>query len=45
MGMTSAEKKSLCAAALAVRQAAYAPYSAFLVGAAVLCEDGAIVAG
>ena len=32
-------------AALAVRQNAYAPYSQFLVGAAVLTADGTIVTG
>ncbi len=31
--------------ALAARQAAYAPYSHYLVGAAVLAEDGTVVRG
>ncbi len=34
----------LIAAARAVREHAYAPYSAFAVGAALLCDDGSIVA-
>jgi len=32
-------------AAEAARRGAYAPYSRYAVGAAVLCEDGAIVTG
>lgn len=35
----------LAEAALAARQAAYAPYSKFRVGAALLTEDGRIVGG
>lgn len=35
----------LVEAAAAARQAAYAPYSKFLVGAALLAEDGAIFSG
>ena len=35
----------LFAAASAGRKKAYAPYSRFAVGAAVLCDDGSIIAG
>ncbi len=35
----------LIAAAVAVRARAYAPYSNYLVGAAVLCDDGSIASG
>jgi cytidine deaminase len=36
---------ALFAAATAARLRAYAPYSQFLVGAAVQCEDGIIISG
>jgi cytidine deaminase len=36
---------ALVAAALAARENAYAPYSRFRVGAALLCRDGEIVPG
>ncbi len=36
---------ALFAAAEVARQRAHAPYSRFLVGAAILCDDGAIVSG
>ena len=36
---------ALVAAAIAARHHAWAPYSHFAVGAAVLCEDGTIVSG
>ena len=42
---TGVTPEMLVAAALAARHHAYAPYSHYLVGAAVLCEDGAIVRG
>ncbi len=38
-------QKQLVESALAIRQQAYAPYSKFLVGAAVLTEDGAVFTG
>ena len=38
-------QKQLLEAALGMRQQAYAPYSKFLVGAAVLTEDGTIFTG
>jgi cytidine deaminase len=41
----STEQKSLVDAALAVRQKAYAPYSRFLVGAALQAEDGTVFKG
>lgn len=37
--------KELVVQALAARQRAYAPYSNYLVGAAVLAEDGSVVMG
>jgi len=37
--------EALVAHALAARQLAYAPYSNYFVGAAVLAEDGTVIAG
>ena len=37
--------EALLAAASAARDHAYAPYSAFAVGAALLCDDGTVVVG
>jgi len=42
---TEKEKRDLLDAALAVRLNAYAPYSNFQVGAAILADDGRIYAG
>jgi cytidine deaminase len=42
---TAAQKQELAARARAVRSAAYAPYSGFPVGAAILAEDGRIFTG
>ena len=43
--MTRNEKDRLWQAALAVRKNAYAPYSGFSVGAALLSDDGRIFVG
>lgn len=44
-GLADDQAERLCAAAVAVRENAYAPYSRFRVGAAVLCGDGSIHVG
>ncbi len=43
--MTEFSPETLIQQALEARKQAYAPYSRYHVGAAVLCEDGAIVTG
>lgn len=43
--ITDAQKTSLIAAACAVRESAYAPYSKYKVGAAILMEDGRMFTG
>ncbi len=39
------DDEALVARAVAVRSEAYAPYSGFAVGAALLCEDGEVFVG
>ena len=43
--MNDALKQQLLTAAMGARRQAYAPYSKFLVGAALLTEDGQIISG
>ena len=43
--LDSVLEDALCVAALAATEKAYAPYSRFQVGAALLCADGSIVLG
>ncbi len=43
--MPNVSDEDLFAAAHAAREHAYAPYSSFAVGAALLCEDGSVVSG
>lgn len=44
-GVTPKDRESLVSAARRARERAYAPYSNFAVGAAVLYEDGSVVTG
>lgn len=41
----STQERALCEQAIVAKQNAYAPYSDFQVGAAILLEDGTIVTG
>jgi cytidine deaminase len=43
--MSTIDWKQLFDAAEAARQRAHAPYSKFHVGAAIVCDDGAVVSG
>ena len=43
--MNDAEKTKLISAEMSVRAKAYAPYSGFSVGAAVMCSDGTVYTG
>ena len=43
--VTDVQKKALIEAACAVRENAYAPYSKYNVGAAILVEDGRVFTG
>jgi cytidine deaminase len=45
MSIVIPRESELTARARAVQARAYAPYSNFLVGAALLCEDGTVVEG
>ena len=45
MKMNEAAKRALLAAATEAKKKAYAPYSHFSVGAALLCRDGSVYTG
>jgi cytidine deaminase len=45
MMVTEKQKQALMAAACAAREQAYAPYSQYKVGAAILVEDGQVFTG
>ncbi|NPV56043.1 MAG: cytidine deaminase [Anaerolineae bacterium] len=45
MSLSDQQRSELVATALAARQMAYAPYSRYQVGAALLCESGKVFRG
>ena len=45
MGLTMIEDRELVRLAMEMRARAYAPYSGFSVGAALLCSDGSVYCG
>lgn len=45
MNLSEAERRALVDAAMAARQLAYAPYSHYQVGAALLCRSGRVFRG
>jgi cytidine deaminase len=45
MGLDQQQKENLITLAMEARKNAYAPYSGYLVGAALLCADGSIFTG
>lgn len=45
MAPTTDQRENLAAAAMAARELAYAPYSGYMVGAAVMASDGQVFTG